>query len=74
MEARLATRTLESGNERADNLVGDFKAFVRRAEQTTVDRAKAADRVVRGHPYQIIAGVFGAGVLLGVLAGRKWKA
>ncbi len=73
MEARLASPTLEPQNTRADNLVGDFKAFIRRAEQTTVERAKAADRIVRGNPYQTIACVFGVGVMLGVLVGRTWK-
>jgi ElaB/YqjD/DUF883 family membrane-anchored ribosome-binding protein len=72
MEARLTTPTIEPHNARADNLVGDFKAFIHRAEQKTVERAKAADRVVRGYPYQAMACVLGVGVLIGLL-GRKWR-
>jgi ElaB/YqjD/DUF883 family membrane-anchored ribosome-binding protein len=73
MESRLATPTLEPQNARADNVVGDFKTFIHRAEQKTIERAKAADRVVRGYPYQAIACVLGVGVLIGLLAGRKWR-
>jgi ElaB/YqjD/DUF883 family membrane-anchored ribosome-binding protein len=73
MKARLDTPTLEPHNTRAGNLIGDFKTFIHRAEEKTVERAKAADRVVRGYPYQAIACVLGVGVLIGVLAGRKWR-
>jgi len=34
-------------------------------------RAKAADRVIRDHPYQTIGIAFGLGLLIGVLARRK---
>jgi len=42
-----------------------------RLEEKAVARAKAADRVVREHPYQSIGVAFGLGVLIGVLVGRK---
>jgi ElaB/YqjD/DUF883 family membrane-anchored ribosome-binding protein len=73
MESRLATPTLERSNTASRNRLGDFKAFIQRAEQRTVQSAKDADRIVRGKPYQTMACVFGVGVLIGVLAGRKWK-
>jgi ElaB/YqjD/DUF883 family membrane-anchored ribosome-binding protein len=73
MESRLATPVLERANTTARNRLGDFKAFIQRAEQQSVERAKAADRIVRGSPYQTMACVFGVGVLIGILAGRKWK-
>jgi ElaB/YqjD/DUF883 family membrane-anchored ribosome-binding protein len=73
MESRLSSSTMERPNSAPSNLVGDFKAFIQRTEQRTVERAKAADRIVRGFPYQTIACVFGVGVLIGVLGGRKWK-
>jgi ElaB/YqjD/DUF883 family membrane-anchored ribosome-binding protein len=54
-----------------DKLVKELKSIVQRAEEKAVDRAKAADRVVRGHPYQTIGIAFGVGLLLGFLAKRK---
>jgi ElaB/YqjD/DUF883 family membrane-anchored ribosome-binding protein len=72
MESRLTT-PLQGTNATARNRLGDFKAFMQRAEQRTVESAKAADRIVRDKPYQAIACVFGVGVLIGVLAGRRWK-
>ena len=55
----------------ADKLVTELKSIIQRAEQKAVDRAKAADRVVRGHPYQTIGIAFGLGLLVGFLAKRK---
>jgi ElaB/YqjD/DUF883 family membrane-anchored ribosome-binding protein len=72
MESRLTT-PLEPPNAAVGNRLGDFKAFMQRAEQRTVESAKTADRIVRDKPYQTIACVFGVGVLIGILAGRRWK-
>jgi ElaB/YqjD/DUF883 family membrane-anchored ribosome-binding protein len=54
-----------------ERVVEELKAMIQRAEQTAVDRAKAADRLVRDHPYQTIGVAFGLGLLLGILARRK---
>ena len=33
--------------------------------------AKAADKIIREHPYESVGVAFGVGILLGVLVGRK---
>lgn len=40
-------------------------------EQKAIDGAKAADHVVREHPYQSMGVAFGVGVVIGVLLSRK---
>ena len=47
------------------------KAAYQRLEDKAVAGAKAADTVIREHPYQSIGIAFGVGVLIGVLVGRK---
>ena len=47
------------------------KASCKRLEEKTLATAKAADRVIRDHPYQTIGVAFGLGVLVGVLVNRK---
>ncbi|MSU63998.1 MAG: DUF883 domain-containing protein [Pedosphaera sp.] len=42
-----------------------------RLEERAVAGAKAADRVVREHPYQSIGIAFGVGILIGVLVGKR---
>jgi ElaB/YqjD/DUF883 family membrane-anchored ribosome-binding protein len=56
---RLAA-ALESGKE----LIG-------RAREKAVERAKAADQVLRENPYQTIAIAFGVGAVIGFLLGRR---
>jgi ElaB/YqjD/DUF883 family membrane-anchored ribosome-binding protein len=56
---RLAA-ALESGKE----LIG-------RAREKAVERAKAADQVVRENPYQAIAIAFGVGAVIGFLLARR---
>ena len=75
MESRLdnttATATPESRTATAEKLVEELKAMIQRAEEKAVERAKAADRVIRDHPYQTIGMAFGLGVLIGVLMRRR---
>ena len=47
------------------------KATCKRIEEKTIASAKAADRVIREHPYQSIGIAFGIGLLIGVLVNRK---
>jgi ElaB/YqjD/DUF883 family membrane-anchored ribosome-binding protein len=47
------------------------KGSVHNIEDQAIAGAKAADRVVREHPYQSIGIAFGVGLLIGVLVGRK---
>ena len=56
---RLAA-ALESGKE----LIG-------RVREKAVERAKAADQVVRENPYQTIAIAFGVGAVIGFLLARR---
>ena len=58
-------------SEATERLMDDLKAVIQRAEEKAVERAKAADRVIRSHPYQTIGIAFGIGLLVGFLARRK---
>jgi ElaB/YqjD/DUF883 family membrane-anchored ribosome-binding protein len=73
MESRLesAPHPNEVHSATADKLVSELKTLIQRAEEKAVERAKAADRVVRDHPYQTIGLALGLGVLIGILARRK---
>ena len=73
MESRLenATATTESKGISTEKLVNDLKSMLQRAEELTVERAKAADRVIRDHPYHTIGLAFGVGLLIGILARRR---
>jgi len=73
METRLATPTNEARGRPAEKLVDDFKEIIQRAEQKAVERAKAADQLVRNHPYQTMGLAVGIGVIISLLAGRKWR-
>jgi ElaB/YqjD/DUF883 family membrane-anchored ribosome-binding protein len=77
MEARHGNTLTESPSEVTvrtevtERLVDDLKAVIQRAEEKAVERAKAADRVIRDHPYQTIGVALGLGLLIGILARRK---
>jgi ElaB/YqjD/DUF883 family membrane-anchored ribosome-binding protein len=77
MEARHSNTLTGSSNEdnvraeATERLVDDLKAVIQRAGEKAVERGKAADRVIRDHPYQTIGLAFGLGLLIGILARRK---
>jgi ElaB/YqjD/DUF883 family membrane-anchored ribosome-binding protein len=77
MEARHGNTLTESSSEAAirsevtEKLVDDLKAVMQRAQEKAVERAKAADKVIRERPYQTIGLAFGLGLLIGFLARRK---
>ena len=73
MESRITSTPAEDElQERTtDKVVSELKAMIQRAEQKAVESAKAADRVVRDHPYQTLGLAFGVGILIGILARRK---
>jgi ElaB/YqjD/DUF883 family membrane-anchored ribosome-binding protein len=71
METRLSSPVDESQARPTERLVDDFKIIVQRAEQGALDRARAADKVVRDHPYQTIGIALGLGVLIGAFAARR---
>jgi len=57
--ARLAT-SLESA-----------KANLRKVEQRAAEGARAADEMVRSHPYESLGMAFGVGLLVGLLVTRR---
>jgi ElaB/YqjD/DUF883 family membrane-anchored ribosome-binding protein len=57
--------------EATERLVDDLKAVFQRAGEKAVERGKAADRMIRDHPYQTIGVAFAVGLLIGVLARRR---
>jgi ElaB/YqjD/DUF883 family membrane-anchored ribosome-binding protein len=73
MESRSenSTATTEAPTATAEKLMGDLKTLVQRAEEKAVEQAKAADRVIREHPYHTVGIAFGLGVLIGVLLRRR---
>lgn len=40
-------------------------------QDSAVEQAKAADKVIRDHPYQSIGIAFGVGAVIGLLLGRR---
>jgi ElaB/YqjD/DUF883 family membrane-anchored ribosome-binding protein len=71
MESRTENSTHTETEFSKDRIVDELKAVFQRAEEKAVDRAKAADRVIRDHPYHTIGLAFGLGLLIGVLAIRR---
>ena len=71
MESRIENPTNETRSARTEKLVDEIKTMLQRAEEKAVERAKAADRIVRDHPYQTIGLAFGLGILIGILARRR---
>jgi ElaB/YqjD/DUF883 family membrane-anchored ribosome-binding protein len=48
------------------------KALCGRVRDKAIEGGKAADEVVRGHPYQAIGIAFGVGALIGDLLARRY--
>jgi ElaB/YqjD/DUF883 family membrane-anchored ribosome-binding protein len=57
--------------EATARLVDDLKAVFQRAGEKAAERGKAADKVIRDHPYPTIGLAFGLGLLIGILARRR---
>ena len=76
----MRTKTENGGsNVNLERLMEDIKVVVRDGQELlksgysgvkeqAIERARITDRAVRAHPYQTLGIVFGAGVLVGVLA------
>ncbi|HTL16810.1 MAG TPA: hypothetical protein VL793_06210 [Patescibacteria group bacterium] len=71
METRTETPLHSDELHGAEKLLKELKLRIQQAEEIAVQRAKAADRVVREHPYPTIGVAFGLGLLLGFLVRRK---
>ena len=59
------------GRERLAEIVESAKATCHRLEGRVIEGAKAADHVIRDHPYQSIGIAAAVGLLIGVLVTRK---
>ena len=71
MESRIGDIPNQAHSVTTDKIMTELKGLIERAQEKAVERAKAADRIVRDHPYQTIGLAFGLGLLIGVLARRK---
>jgi ElaB/YqjD/DUF883 family membrane-anchored ribosome-binding protein len=71
METRLQEPSAESHGTNREKILEEVKGMIQRAQEKAVDRAKAADKVIRDNPYQTIGLAFGLGLLIGVLIRRK---
>ena len=71
MESRTGESTSEARTATTERLVDELKSMIERAEEKALERAKAADKIIRDHPYQTIGLAFGLGLLIGVLARRR---
>jgi len=74
----LLKATADAGGEQVKEARGRLAAALESAKVTctrlkekTVAAAKATDHVIREHPYQSIGVALGAGLLIGVLVGRR---
>ena len=56
---------------KSDQMLADLKAMLQRAGVKAKEQAKAADGVIRHHPYETIGLAFGLGLVIGILARRK---
>jgi ElaB/YqjD/DUF883 family membrane-anchored ribosome-binding protein len=57
--------------ERLKTALDSARKSCQQLEERAIDGAKAADRVIREHPYPSIGVAFGIGLLLGLLVARK---
>ena len=76
MEARLQNPVLTTEpTPKTEKLLAEVKEMIRLAEEKTIERAKAADRAIRSHPYQTlgvaVALALGLGLTIGFFARRK---
>jgi ElaB/YqjD/DUF883 family membrane-anchored ribosome-binding protein len=71
MVSRIESTSTAPRNESTQTLVEEVKEMLQRAEEKAVERAKAADRAVRDHPYPALGLAFGVGLFIGMLIKRR---
>ncbi|HZR17566.1 MAG TPA: hypothetical protein VFE51_09585 [Verrucomicrobiae bacterium] len=71
MESRIQNAPPTDESHATEKLLNELKGMIQRLEQRALERAKAADRVVRDHPYPTIGLALGLGLLVGFLIRRK---
>lgn len=57
--------------ERLAQTLESAKAVYRKIQTKTVAAAKATDQTIRTHPYQALGVALGAGLIVGLLIGRR---
>ena len=66
-----AGEKIKEVRNRLSKAVESAKATYEKIEGTAVEQAKAADEVIRDHPYESIGIALGVGVLIGILVARR---
>jgi ElaB/YqjD/DUF883 family membrane-anchored ribosome-binding protein len=76
----LVAATSDMVDEKVSEVRNRLSAAMEAAKETysavqekAMERAKAADKVIRGNPYQAIGIAFGVGALVGFLCSRRKK-
>ncbi|MGH7970757.1 MAG: DUF883 family protein [Limisphaerales bacterium] len=69
--ARDLTERGVAARERLAAALEVAKETRRKLQERAVAGAKAADTMVREHPYQAVGAAFGIGILLGILVNRR---
>lgn len=69
--AQAAGEQLKEVRGRLGHALEGARESCKTLENAAVEKAKAADRVIRDHPYQSMGVALGVGVLLGVVIGRS---
>ena len=65
------TDKAKAARDRLGNALESARDTCTHLQERAVAGAKAADQVVREHPYQSSGIAFGVGILIGVLVGRR---
>ncbi len=69
--AEVADEKVAEARKRLESALAESKTTLYRVREKAVQSAKAADQVVRRHPYESIALAFGVGALVGCLIARR---
>ena len=73
MFSRIEKFSNSSPSALTEAAVDEVKGMVQRAEQRAAEQARAANRLVRDHPYPTIGLAFGIGLLVGLLGLLAWQ-
>ena len=71
MESTLDDIANQAQGQVTEQQMDECQSMLKAAQQKAVDSAKAADRFVRGYPYQAMGIALGLGVLVGILVRRR---
>jgi ElaB/YqjD/DUF883 family membrane-anchored ribosome-binding protein len=69
--AENAGERLQDVRARLSKALENARGTAQNLEAAALEKAKAADKVIRDHPYQSIGVAFGVGVLIGLVIGRS---